>query len=376
MMREFSLKSATMDQDLPRRSGSHMGAWVRLSLLAAGSLVLATGCNRQPSADVVATVNSKPIMRSDMEKGYAAYSAQVAQQQQQQVQLSNEQADLGRLKVLDTLITNEIIEQRAAKMNLTATNEEVDAKLAEMKAPVTEEQFQEHLKAENLTLDDLKHDIRRSLTGNKLLNKEINSKITVTDADVSAYFNQHKAEYNLIEPQYRLAQIQVTGVPSDQAGNLQGSKATNDAEAKKKIQALKTRLDSGEDFGTLAMNFSERVETASSGGDMGFVTESQLHADPAIYAAITKLKPGQITEILPLLDAQTKKVAGYSIYKLVSKEPAGQRDLSDPIVQQAIRQQLQNDRSQLLKNAYFEMLRDQAKIVNYFAEQLFKNATK
>ena len=261
-------------------------------LLVAGCALFAAGCNQQPSADVVASVNGKPIMRAEMEKGYVAYSAQVAQQQQQQVQLSNEQADLGRLKVLDNLITNEIVEQRAAKMNLTATNEEVDAKLAEMKAPVTEEQFEQHMKAENLTVDDLKHDIRRSLTGNKLLNKEINSKITVTDADVSSYYNQHKAEYNLIEPQYRLAQIQVTGVPSDQAGNLQGSKATNDAEAKKKIQALKTRLDSGEDFGTLAMNFSERVETASSGGDMGFVTESQLHADPMIYCGDYAVEAG------------------------------------------------------------------------------------
>ena len=61
------------------------------------------------------------------------------------------------------LIYNEIVEQRAAKMNLTATNEEVDAKLAEMKAPVSpEEQFQAHMKAENLTLDDVKRDIRRN----------------------------------------------------------------------------------------------------------------------------------------------------------------------------------------------------------------------
>jgi peptidyl-prolyl cis-trans isomerase SurA len=351
-------------------------AIVSAAVFVACALVPLAGCNRQPGADVVATVNGKPILRADMEKGYAAYSAQVGQQQQQQVQLSHEQADLGRLKVVGDLIYNEIVEQRAAKMNLTATNEEVDAKLAEMKAPVTEEQFEEHMKAENLTLDDVKHDIRRSLTINKLLNKEINSKITVSDADISTYYNQHKAEYNLIEPQYRLAQIQVTSTPSDQAGNLQGSKATSDAEAKKKIQALKTRLDSGEDFGTLAMNFSERVETASSGGDMGFVPESQMHADPAVYAAIMKLKPGQITDILPMLDAQTKKPAGYSIYKLVSKEPPGQRDLSDPIVQQAIRQQLHNDRSQLLKNAYFEMLRDQAKVVNYFAEQIFKNDAK
>lgn len=355
----------------PRRQNA-----ATLAAMLTCALLPISGCNHQPGADVVATVNNKPILRADMEKGYVAYSAQMGQQQQQQVQLSHEQADLGRLKVVGDLIYNEIVEQRAAKMNLTATNEEVEAKLAEMKAPVSPEEFEAHMKAENLTLDDVKHDIRRSLTINKLLNKEINSKITVSDADISAYYNQHKADYNLGEPQYRLAQIQVTSTPSDQAGNLQGSKATSDAEAKKKIQALKVRLDSGEDFGTLAMNFSERVETASSGGDMGFIPESQMHADPAIYAAIMKLKPGQITDILPMLDVQTKRPAGYSIYKLVSKEPPGQKDLSDPIVQQAIRQQLHNDRSQLLKNAYFEMLRDQAKVVNYFAEQIFKNDAK
>ena len=50
-----------------------------------------------------------------------------------------------------------------------------------MKAPYTEEQFQAKLKAGNYTLDGLKRDIRRSLTQEKLLNKEINSRITVTD---------------------------------------------------------------------------------------------------------------------------------------------------------------------------------------------------
>jgi peptidyl-prolyl cis-trans isomerase SurA len=242
-----------------------------------------------------------------------------------------------------------------------------------MKAPYTEEQFNEKLKAGNHTLDDLKHDFRRSLTFNKLISKEIDSKITVTDADVTNYYNAHKAEFNLIETQYRLAQIQVTSVPSEQPGNLQNSKAMNDTEAKKKIQALKNRLDSGEDFAALAMNFSERAETSSSGGDIGFVSDTQMKADPAVYAAIFKLKPGQVTEILPMLDAQTKKPAGYAIYKLISREPAGQRELSDPRVQQAIRQQLRDGRSQLLKSAYLEILRDQAKVENFFAEQIFKN---
>ena len=75
-------------------------------------------------------------------------------------------------------------------------------------------------------------------------------------------------------------------------------------------------------------------------------------------------------------DAQSRKPAGYSIYKLISKEPAGQREINDPRVQQAIRQQLRDGRSQLLKNAFFEMLRDQAKVENYLAVQVFKDVAK
>src|SRR5271154_7609078 len=267
-------------------------------ILTAGFLSI-TGCNRGHSADVVATVNGRAIMRTELDKGYQAQLGEAPQQQQ----LSQVQADSLRLNVLHALIDYEIVEQRAAKTNLAATNEEVDAKFAEMKAPFTEEQFQERLKASNQTVDDLKRAIRRNITIDKLFNKEVNSKITVTDADVANYYNQHKAEYNLRETQYHLAQIQVTGLPA-QPSNLQNSKATNDLDAKRKIQALKNRLDSGEDFGTLAMNFSEQPETAPNGGDMGFVGESQMHSDPAIFNAITKLKTGEITDIMPIVDPQ------------------------------------------------------------------------
>jgi len=341
---------------------------IPVALLMAAALFPVAGCKQEHKADVVATVNGHAIMQADMDK---AYEAQLGEQQQQP--LSQDQADSLRLNVLRALIDEEIVQQRAAKMNLTATNEEVDAKLAEMKAPYTEEQFNQRLKASNHTLDEVKHDLRRTLTINKLLNKEINSKITVSDADVTSYYNQHKSEYNLIQAEYHLAQIQVTGIPSAQPGNLQNSKATTDIEAKKKIQALKNRLDSGEDFGALAMNFSEQPETAPNGGDMGFVTADQMKADPAVYNAVMKLKPGQITDILPLLDGQNKKPVGYAIYKLIAIEPAGQRELKDPSVQQQIRQQLHDGRSQLLKNAYFEMLRDQAKVENFYAEQILKN---
>jgi peptidyl-prolyl cis-trans isomerase SurA len=366
-MQDVPILSTESDRSFTMRSFRQVSLPVAL-ILTAGFLSI-TGCNRGHSADVVATVNGRAIMRTDLDKGYQAQLGEAPQQRQ----LPQEQADSLRLNVLHALIDYEIVEQRAAKMNLAATNEEVDAKFAEMKAPFSEDQFQERLKASGQTVDDLKRAIRRNITIDKLFNKEVNSKITVTDTDVANYYNQHKAEYNLRETQYHLAQILVTDVPTQQPGNLQNSKATNDVEAKRKIQALKNRLDSGEDFGTIASNFSEQPETAPNGGDMGFVAESQMHADPAVFNAVTKLKAGEMTDILPLLDGQTKKPAGYAIYKLLSRDPPGQRDLNDPRVQQAIRNQLHEGRSQLLKAAYLEMLHDEAKVENFFAEQIFKN---
>jgi peptidyl-prolyl cis-trans isomerase SurA len=350
-----------MAKGIARRSAAAL-------ILAGLTIGFATGCNRQHAADTMATVNGKAISSKDVEKYYRNRLGESGQQP------PKEQADALRLDILRQLIEDEIMQQRAAKLNLVATDEEVEAKIAELKAPYTQEEFNQRLKAKNLTLDDLRRDLRRSLTSEKVLNKEIYSKINITDADISNYYNQHKAEFNLIEPQYRLAQIVVTSLPSAQAGNLQNSKATNDADAKKKIEMLHNRLESGEDFGALAMNFSEQPDTANSGGDMGFVSESQLHSDPSVFAAVSKLRPNGITDVLPVVDSPvTKRPVGYAIYKLVSKEAAGQRELNDPPVQQSIRQQLRDGRAQLLKNAYFEMLRDQARVENYFAEQIYKS---
>jgi peptidyl-prolyl cis-trans isomerase SurA len=339
-----------------------------ISILLASSLFLLAGCHKGPQQGVVATVNGHPIFQTDVDK---TYNAQLANNPQQQAP-TPDQVDSLKLNILHTLILEAIIDQRAAKQGLTATDAEVDAKLAEMKAPYTEEQFQAKLKASNLTLDELKRDVRRSLTQDKLLNKEINSRITVTDSDVTNYYNANKAAFNLIEPTYHLAEIVVTDQGNAQSGNLQNNKANSDEEARKKIQVIKNRIDSGEDFGELAANFSEAPDNASNGGDMGFHPESQLKSNPVIFAAISKLNAGQTTDIIPQVDPTTHKPVAYAIFKLISKDAAGQRELSDPRVQQSIRQQLHDSRAQLLQAAYREMLSDQAKVENFFAEQVFK----
>jgi peptidyl-prolyl cis-trans isomerase SurA len=342
-------------------------------LLAAGAVLSAvTGCHRPPSADVVATVNGKEVLRSDLDRYYQASLGDAPQKP------SVLEADLRRLQVLHQLIADEILQQQAVKMNLAATDEDVNARLTEIKAPYTQEEFDNQLKQRNLSLDDFKRDIRRQLTTTKLLNKEIESKINITDAQIGEYYTSHKADFDLIEPRYDLAQIVVTTTPSQQAGNLQNNKASSEADAKKKIDTLHNRLESGDDFATLAINFSENPNTASNGGDMGFIQESQLRSLPEVYDAIGKLKPDQFTDVLPLYDGEGagRKIAGYAIYKLISREPAGQRELNDPNVRQAIHQLLHDGQKQLLQYAYYEMLQDDAKVRNYYAEQVLKQGAQ
>jgi peptidyl-prolyl cis-trans isomerase SurA len=341
-------------------------------LVSAVPLALLAGCHHAPAPDVMATVNGKDILDSELERNYHLSLGDSPQQP------SPEEADIRRLTILDKLIEDEILQQQAAKLNLTASDEDVNAKLTEMKAPFTQEEFDRQLKQRNMTLDDLKRDMRRQLTTTKLLNKEIDSKINITDAEISSYYATHKAEFNLIEPQYHLAQIVVTGGPAQQTANLQNNKASGDADARKKIQALYAKLENGEDFSAVAMNFSENSNTASNGGDMGFVADSALHSQPEAYAAINKLKPGQITGILPVNGGSGPgpRTIGYAIYKLIAREPAGQRELNDPRVQQTIRQGLRDGHAQLLKYAYLEKVHNEAKVHNYLADQILRDGAK
>lgn len=329
--------------------------------------------HRTPAPDVVATVNSKDILRSDLDRQYQIIRINQGDTAQDP---SPEQADIARLAILRQMIDEEILQQRAAKLNVAASDEDVQAKLTEMKLPYTQEEFDKQLKQRNESLDDLKRELRHSLTESKLTNKEIDSKINITDSEITNFYAAHKAEFNLIEPRYNIARIVVTNAPSPQTTNLQNNKASGEADAKNKIQALHKKLENGEDFGAVAINFSEDKDTASNNGDMGFMPESQLQSSPEIYSAINKLKPGQFTDVFPIVDPASHKTVGYAIYKLITKEAAGQRTLSDVNVQQAIRTSLRNGHAQLLKSAYIETLRDDAKVHNYLADQILKEGAK
>jgi peptidyl-prolyl cis-trans isomerase SurA len=343
----------------------------RISTTCVTGLIMITcfaslaGCRRAPGPDVWATVNGHPIMHSEV---VSYYQNRVTGIQQPP---THDEAAMLKLEILQQRIVEEVILQHAKTLNLIASADEVDAKIAQLRAGYgyPEQQFNQRLKAHGLTLDEVRRDTRLNLSVEKVMNQEIESKINITDADIADFYKLHQAEFNLTEPKYHLAQIVVTPSP-----NRQNSTAGDEEEALKKIEALHNQLETGADFARTAINYSEAPNITSSGGDMGYLPESQLKSDPEVFAAISKLQPGQITPVLPIMQGPSKQPAGYMICKLIAIEPAGQHPLSDPRVQQMIRQQIHDSRSLLLQSAYYEVLRDQARVVNYYAKDILKNA--
>ena len=335
--------------------------------LAIASLLFGgVGCRQQsrPAPDVWGVVNGQEIRREDVEKYYRTRVSPEGQE------LSQEDALSLKLNVLDELISNEIFLQRAKKLNLEASDGEVEDKFTELKSPYTEEEFNRQLKERGVTVDDLKRDLRRQLSIQKLLNREVVSKITITDQDVTDFYNANKAEFNVAEPRYRIAQIVVTPRKEPQVRNRKNDDATNEAEARRKIQMLLDRLNTGADFAQLAMDYSEDATTSSTGGDLGYVPESALNqSDPALKRTVLGLKPGQVSPVIALKD-------NYRILKLVGRDAPGQRSISDRQVQQNIRDTLRNRKEQLLRAAYLAIAREEARVTNYLAEQVIESAGK
>jgi peptidyl-prolyl cis-trans isomerase SurA len=344
--------------------------WRSMLLLGTALTLGLTGCPRSPGSDVMAKVNGYKVLRPELDK---RVKEQIAGSPQK---LTSEQDQALRLQLLQQIINLQLYLQKAEKLGIVATDEEVETKLNQTKSPYTKEEFTKKLQEMGMTEDDFKQELRRNMTIEKLLNKEIASKVTISDADIQNYYNEHKAQFNVIEPQYYLAHIFVSAQANAPSGPI-ANKAQNEAQAKEKIRTIYNRLESGEDFASLAAKYSEDPDTARSGGELGAIPESQVkgpNTDPATRDAVTKLKAGQFTDIITIANPATQKVLGYRIVKLLGKEAAGQRDVSDPTVQQLIRNQLRNQREQFLRAAYDENLRNNAEIHNYFVEQILKDA--
>ena len=340
----------------------HLSAAVVLAILSLTAACRSTPPPPAVSANAWAVVNGKEITRDDVERTFRR-TGNPAQP------LSEEEATAAKLGILDELIMEEILLAKAPALKIEVNESDVDKAYAEAKQGINDEVYQKELSTRSLTTADMRDRLRRELITRKVLEQEIGSKITITDQQVTDFFNANRSQFNLPEEAYHLAQIVVTPVRDAQLANRTGDDASTPQAAAAKVKMLMERLQSGPPFGDLARDFSEDPESAPRGGDLGLVPMSAIkQAAPALRDTVLKLEPGR-----------ARVVSGggaHTIVFVVAHEQAGQRDLSTPNVKERITATLKGRREQLLRTAYLSAARTDADVVNYAARRVVEEQTK
>ncbi|MDF1541862.1 MAG: peptidylprolyl isomerase [Anaerosomatales bacterium] len=241
--------------------------------LAAALAVGVAGCG---SNDVAAIVNGEEISKAELE-------AQVDRLMEQSPQMFEGDEGEARLvdfkrQLLDNMINNVLIRQAAAERGISVTDEEIDAQIADLKAGFpSEEEFDTALANANLTLDDLKQQLRDQLATQRLM-EDLVGDDEVTDAEIEEYYEANKAQY-------------------EEQAAVKASHILFDPEDKATAEDVLAQVNNGGDFAELAKEHSKDPGSAAQGGDLGwsdparpFVTEFQ--------DALEALEVGEISELV------------------------------------------------------------------------------
>ncbi len=336
--------------------------------LVAAGLVL-NGCSSSGGTEVkdnmvAATVNGHNIMLNEVER---AISQQTNGNPSSLNQLQMAQA---RLTVLDTLIKREVMYQRAEKEKLLPTDAQIDGAIATQKqnSGMTAEDFDKSLKAQNMSMESLRDDARKSLAIAALQDK-YSGKIDISDREVEEYYNANRQNFKA-ERGVSLAMIMVD--PADNSSTGINDDAKNEADAKLKIDNIYQQLQGKADFATVARARSEDINSLRAGGDIGFATEEDLKSNnfpPELVSSLFgPMQVGDYTQ--PTRFGNGK----WYIFKLAEKRLTAENlTLESPGLRQQITQALTNQRKQILNEALLETAMAEAKIVNHLANNMLNN---
>ena len=178
------------------------------------------------------------IRRDDVEKAYRRV-AQISPP------LSDEEALTAKLSLLNESIVQDILLARARALKIELPDTELDAAYGRRQKERPRGGLQAGADETKPDAADMREGLRRELLAQKVLEREVVSKIAVSDQDVTDFYNANRAQFNFAEDAYRIAQIVITPVRDRQPGNQTGDDATTPQAAMAKTQMLMERLKSG-----------------------------------------------------------------------------------------------------------------------------------
>jgi peptidyl-prolyl cis-trans isomerase SurA len=278
---------------------------------------------------VVAVINGEAVTSSELKET---------------IKLTNSSSEVGIKKmVLEEIINMRLVAQEADKLGIKVKNEEIEEAIKDIikKNGITLEKLKEDLAQQGSSYQYYKNWLRRQILKNKLVNLQVQTKVTVTDEEIKRYYEAHIDQYEGYTG-FHLRHILLSNPLIIDYKNLTNTQ-----------QEILKQLKEGVSFSELAKNYSE-APTAKDGGDLGWIKEKDLI--PEIKEVVTSLHPGEISQWI-------KTKAGFQLIQLVERKEVPHRTILETkkeiygiFYQKKVEQRYQNWLRQLREQAYIKIL--------------------
>lgn len=270
---------------------------INLGLLTLLSLLAVNAWSQEQVIDeVVAVVGANYILQSDIEAQYVQF----------RMQGGITDARATRCQILEDLLFQKLMLNQAELDSIVVTDDQIEQTM-DTRFRYYIQQFGSQEKLEQYykkSLIEIREEFK-TLVKEQLMVDEVQQKLIkdlkVTPSDVRSFFNSmSKDSIPMIDTEYEIGQI--VKEPSINKEELDATR--------ERLKSLRDRIIKGENFGTLAVLYSEDPGSAKKSGELGFVSRGQLY--PEYEAAAFGLKKGEISEII-------KSKAGYHIIQLIER---------------------------------------------------------
>lgn len=320
---------------------------------------LGTGPGTADPNEIAARVNGKEIKMEDVDR------AVKQQAQGQEAKMSPLELAAARLQILQTLVEQEVMFQKAEKESLAPTDDEVTVEVNKRKVDshLSSEEFNKQMDQAGFNDKSLRENIKKILAIQKLVEKVTGKVEPPKDAEIEAFYNGNKEAF------VKKRGVKLAAIIIDPAKNGEGDATIDEQSSVLKANEIIKQLQQGTDFASVAREKSED-QSRFQGGDLGYISEDDLKQGfPAQVAAALMSSDFQIGKIIT---AQTQ--GKYYILKLQERSDRDEAlTLEGPGIRQQVTDSLINSRKQLLAASYQAIAINEAKIENYLAKKVVEN---
>ena len=293
----------------------------------------------ETAKDQVALVNGTVITRQELESEIRLAKNRLAAQGQP---MTEDAVKKISQQILDQLIDMELLLQESQKQKVEATDAAVTEYVEKFKARFeSTEAYEKALKELNISEADLKQKTKKGLTVQALIEKQVISKIDISDAECRDFYDSNPQFFKQPE-KVQARHILIKSGPKDEKAQQE--------KALEKIKQVQKEIKAGGDFSTLAKKYSEGP-SGKNGGDLGYFARGQM-VKPFEDAAFG-LEPGQTSDIV-------KTEFGYHLITVTGKKAASTTPYEE--VKEKIRSHLKQQKTNERVKAYIESLKKGAAI--------------